>query len=67
MVDQLSSPAVVSLAQAVQSILEHYDLIRLFQTDLKSALLSDLRVPTLLNQMQGRALVQFDALFYWED
>ncbi|KAA9001322.1 hypothetical protein FJU30_08890 [Affinibrenneria salicis] len=64
MIDRLNTPAVLSLSQQVQLLLESGGLIRLSRQQLERPLPPDLHVPTLLTD---RGFTYFDALFHWED
>ena len=64
MVDRLETPAVKSLSDAVQAVLQSHGLVRALRSQLEEPLATKIRVPTILTD---RGFNQFDALFYWED
>ena len=62
--DRLETPAVATLAEQVQPILERHALIRVSRAQLETPLAAGIHPPTILTD---RGFTQFDALFYWED
>ena len=64
LLDRLDTPAVASLAEEVEPVLQAHGLIRARRGQLEEPLASGVHVPTILTD---RGFNQFDALFHWED
>ena len=64
MLDRLQTPAVASLAQQVQRVLESNGLERVLREQLEAPLAPGTHVPT---NLADDGFTQFDALFHWLD